>query len=152
MLIVTVFVVLWLVDKLSFIRKADRKTCVKECLLAKSSLKHLKIVLCCLLKNFRVGLKFDKCAVAVAVADNVQVVYRHTPFKALRIDVAVLCYLNLKPLTKRVNNRRANAVKTARNLVARAAEFQGFSLFNLRSSLIFANLFAVVFGNCGNAF
>ena len=46
----------------------------------------------------------------------------YAPFKALRINVAVLGNLYLKPFGKRVNNRRTNAVKTAGNLVARAAE------------------------------
>ena len=52
-----------------------------------------------------------------------ELVNGNAPFKALRIDMAVLGYLNLKPFRERVNNRGAYAVKTARNLIARAAEF-----------------------------
>ena len=51
-----------------------------------------------------------------------KIVYGNTSFKALCVNVAVLRNLDLEPFGKRVYNRRADAVKTAGYLVARAAE------------------------------
>ncbi len=59
----------------------------------------------------------------VRIADDMQIVYRVAPFKTLGIDMPVLGNFNFQPLGKRVYNGGTNAVQTAGNFIAAAAEF-----------------------------
>ena len=105
----------------SLVGESNGKSRVEERLLAQSALKHLKFIGRGLLKYFGVRLETDKCARFVSVTDFLKLGNNLASFKALLVNMAVLADLNLKPLRKSINNGLTDAVKTARNLVARAA-------------------------------
>ena len=81
------------------------------------------IIICgCVGEHFGVGLESDFCAGNIGVARYCHRLNDSASCKFHMMNFAVFVNFNFKPLRKRVYNRRADAVKTARNLVSAAAE------------------------------
>ena len=96
-------------------------SCVKECLLSHSGEKNI-VIEDGFLKYRRVGLKSYQNAVSFRVAIALEWTGNRTSLKSLGISLAVTAVFNLKPLRESVNNRRADTVKTAGNLITLAAK------------------------------
>ena len=96
---------------------------VEERLFSQAALEHLIFVNGGFLENLGVSLEAHLGALDAGLADDLELVHDFAAFIALEIDVLAVADLDLEPLGESVDDRSANAVETARNLVSAAAEF-----------------------------
>ena len=103
----------------ALVRQRDAHARVQERFLAQAAVQNVVVVL----ENFEhlgVGLELDRRTVRLACrAQRLQHAVRDAALEALAVLHAVLANSHDQPLRQRVHNARADAVQTARNLVAR---------------------------------
>ena len=99
----------------------DAKARVQKCLLAHAGVQRFVGVFE-LFKHLGVGLERDGRARVVGRADDGHLLRDLAAGEFHLVDVAVFVHLHRQPFRQRVDNARADAVQTAGNLVASAAE------------------------------
>ena len=95
---------------------------VEERLLAQPLLQRLKIIFGGLREDLRVRLETDEGTVGLGGADDGELVDGRAALKALGIHLSLSGNFHLEPLGQGVDDRRSDAVQTARHLIAAAAE------------------------------
>ena len=106
----------------ALISELDVYAGIEERLLAQTALEHLVLINRCFLEDLGVSLETNLCTLDIGLADFFEVVHDLAALVTLEIHVLAVANLDLEPLGKRVNNRCAYAVQTARYLVTAAAE------------------------------
>ena len=113
----------WLVGGFNaLVRNGDVKAGVQEGLLAHSCTQRLVVVLRGV-EHLGVRLEGDLCAVLVGRADNLHFLRDAAARELHLVDFPVAVHVDNQPFGKRVDDRRAHAVKTAGDFIAPAAEF-----------------------------
>ena len=97
--------------------------CVEERLLAQALVERLIVVDRGVGEHLGVGLEANAGARAVGVADYGHRLGDIAPRELHAVDLAVLVDIDLEPLGEGVDDRRADAVQAAGDLVSAAAEF-----------------------------
>ena len=99
----------------------DRDAAVEECQLAEAGGQRVEAVLR-RLENLRVGPERDLCAALLRRAGHLEIGRRHAALVGLLVDLAVAPDFQLEELRQRVDDRHADAVEAARDLVAVVVE------------------------------
>ena len=99
----------------------DAQSGIEEGLLPQTGMQHL-IIIDQIVKNLAVGLKGDLGTAAIGGAHFGHLLGGIATGKGHLIDLALLMDFHLQPFRQGVNNRRTNAVQTAGDLIAAAAE------------------------------
>ena len=113
------------VFRVALVRQHDAYARIQERLLAQTRFERLKFVDRRLLEDFGVGLEPHRGAGLRRVLERphvLQVVDGVAALEALAVQAAVLPYLDFQPRGQRVDDRSADAVQAAGNLIAAAAE------------------------------
>ena len=99
----------------------DGETGVQECLLAHALEEHV-IMIDRVVKHLGIGMEAHLRAVFVGLADDLHLLRDVAAGEFHLIDIAVFEYAHFEPVRERVHHARADAVQTAGDLVAPAAE------------------------------
>ena len=113
------------VFRVALVRQHDAHARIQERLLAQTRFERLKFVDRRLLEDFGVGLEPHRGAGLRRVLERphvLQVVDGVAALEALAVQAAVLPHLDFQPRGQRVDDRSADAVQAAGNLIAAAAE------------------------------
>ena len=105
----------------SVVCECDSETAIEEGLFTKS-VKKCFVFEDCFFKNVCVRLECYLCTCLVCFAHNFERTSCDTSVEADSVNLALCMDFNFHPFGESINNRCANAVETARNLIAFAAE------------------------------
>ena len=106
---------------LALVFDGDRQAAVEESLLAHARVQDL-VVVDRVVEDLAVGLEGDVGAVILRRADDLHLLGDRAAGELHLVDPAVAVHLHLQPLAQRVDDRGADAVQAAGDLVAAAAE------------------------------
>ena len=111
-----------LLHPLALIPEDDGEARVQKRLLAHTRVQYL-IIVHRVVEHLRVGLEADGGAAALRVAEDLYMLHYIAAGELHAVALPVLAHLDLKPLRKRIHDRRADAVQAAGDLISPAAEF-----------------------------
>src|SRR5574344_1698091 len=106
---------------IALITQRNTNARIEECLLAQTVFQNI-IFKNSGFKNFGVSAKTNDCAGFLGAGHGFHGRRGLTALEAHKMLLFTVAYLGFHPFGQRINNRRTNAVQTARNLIASAAE------------------------------